>query len=418
METDNNYVDDIPSKFINLFILIVITLFIVTLIGLLIIKQPDIVSGNIKLIAHSVPFELPAPHTGKLVLLKHNNDSVHTSQDIAYISNSTEYDIVKKISILLEKRDYFSIYETLQNNSLVKQTGTLSNSCMNLRSEIYKYSTFYDKSLYEESRGQLEMEIATLKAQIDLHLDCLKIEEKTLKTTFSNFNEDSLLYEQKAITKVDFDRSFKVLLAQQKQFIEAKNALLTYQKEKNAKELKLQELTIDNMNNTETLQQNVERTISILQNEIEIWRKQYVITSPIDGKLEVISPIESNQIVSEGLAIFRILPINKDIIGQILFTSRDAGDIKDKSLVKIYLDSYPEAQNGYLAGYISDLSSSVYIVQSGESFHSAKVHINFNKQPNFYGKFRFTHNMTGRADIIIKKKNILAQIMNVISSNI
>lgn len=418
MTTTEDYIENIPRKSINLFVWIVTLLFIIVVTGFLLIKHPDVVIGNIRLVAQNQPFELLVPHTGKLVLLKHNNDSVHSLQDIAYISNSADYQTMDSLVILLEKREYSHIYEALNNHEMVKGLGMLNSSCMTLRASIYKYITFHDKSLFEESKQQLKMEIATLKEQIILQTDLFEIQLSTLKVTLQGFREDSLLYDKNAITKADFDRSYKTLLAQQSQHVNAKNTLLTYKKEMIAKELKLQELIIDNTNNIETLQQEVEQAISMLLNDIGTWRKQYIMTSPIDGILEIVTSIEDQQIVTQDSPVLRILPMNKDITGQILFTSKEAGEIQDNTLIRIYLDSYSQSQYGYLSGYISDISSSVYTVKDGESFHSAKARIDFNEQPNFHGKFQFVHNMTGRVEIIVKKKSLLMQILNIITSNI
>lgn len=417
MTERDNYIDKMPTRNINIFVCIVIILFTIVLSGFLLVKRPDIVIGNIKLIAHNQPFELLAPHTGELMLLTRTQDSVYSSQNIAYISNSTDYQTVENLINVLEKRDYSYIYKELNDYKTVKNLGILNSSCMELRTAIYKYITFYDKSLFEETKCQLETDIATLENQIKLQSNIYNIEQNNLGVTTSSFKEDSILYQQKSITKMEFDRSYKALLAQKKQYIGAENTLLAYKKEKVTKELKLQELFADNKNSIETLQQEVERSISILQNDIRVWHKQYVITSPINGKLEIITSIEDKQIVTQNSPVLRILPMNKDIIGQIIFTTKESGDIQDSALVKIYLDSYSKSQNGYLIACLSNISSSVYTVQNGESVHSAKVHINFSEQPYFHGKFHFVHGMTGQAEIIVKKKNILTQIINIISSN-
>ena len=94
----------------------------------------------------------------------------------------------------------------------------------------------------------------------------------------------------------------------------------------------------------------------MLQNDIETWRKQYVITSPIDGMLEIVTSVEDRQIVTQDSPVLRVLPTNKNIMGQMLFTSKEAGEIQDNIPIKIYLDSYPKSQNGYLSGHISDIS--------------------------------------------------------------
>ena len=76
MTTTEDYIENMPTKSANLFVWAVTVLFVIVLAGFLLIKQPDVVTGNIRLIAHNQPFELLAPHTGKLMLLKYTNDSV------------------------------------------------------------------------------------------------------------------------------------------------------------------------------------------------------------------------------------------------------------------------------------------------------------------------------------------------------
>ena len=120
MTERDNCIDKMPTRNINIFVCIVIILFTIVLSGFLLVKRPDIVIGNIKLIAHNQPFELLAPHTGELMLLTRTQDSVYSSQNIAYISNSTDYQTVENLINVLEKRDYSYIYKELNDYKTVK----------------------------------------------------------------------------------------------------------------------------------------------------------------------------------------------------------------------------------------------------------------------------------------------------------
>lgn len=418
MTETENFMEKIPTRSMNAFVWVIVILFSIVLCGFVLVERPDIVSGKIKLVATNQPFELLAPQTGTFILLKQSNDSVSAGQDIAYMLNPTDYNVVSNLVVALNERNYHYIYNQLKDDQVVKKLGVLSSSCMNLRSIIYKYLTFNDKSLFEENKLQLESEIATLNKQIDLKEQFLDVGHSTIKVTQSGFREDSMLYVKGAITKTDYERSYKMLLSQKEHFLEAENALLTYNREKMNKVLKMNELSVDNGNSRETLQQEVEQAISSLQNDIQLWCKQYIISSPIDGKMELIATVEEKQFVKQDAPVIRVLPNNRDVVGQVMITTKESNGIHEKSLVKVYLDSYPDAQNGCFLGYVSNISSSVYTAQTGESFYWAKVHIDFKKQPSFHGNFQFVHGMTGRVEIIIKEKNLMTQILNVISSNI
>lgn len=413
-----DYIENIPNRNINLFTSITLLLFLMAIGGLLIIKQPDVIPGNIKLIAQNQPSELLVPSTGKLILLHNTNDTICALQDIAYIANPADYQTIKSLMYILNERKYTRIYEKLCNNEFTKQLGVLSPPCMELRSSVYQYNMMFSRNTFEESKKQIKVEIKTLEQQIEIKKRHLKIELETNKLIASNFIKDSTLFKQGAITKSSFDQSYSKKLAQKDKILEAENTLLVCNREIASKKLNLLELSLEHTNNLKTLEQQVEKNISKLQNEINIWRKQFVITAPVSGQLEVITSIENKQIVKQNTPVIRILPINNDIIGQVIFSSHKAGVINNKSNIKVYLDNYSEAQDGYLIGCISSISSSVYTITDGQSVYTAKAHIDFTKQKNFHGNFKFTHGMTGRAEIIVRRKNLLMQILNTISANI
>ena len=103
MTETENFIEKIPTRSINAFVWVVVILFSIALCGFVLIERPDIVSGQIKLVANNQPFELLAPQTGTLILLKQPNDSVCSRQDIAYILNPTDYNVVSNLAVALNE---------------------------------------------------------------------------------------------------------------------------------------------------------------------------------------------------------------------------------------------------------------------------------------------------------------------------
>ena len=58
----------------------------------------------------------------------------------------------------------------------------------------------------------------------------------------------------------------------------------------------------------------MEQAISSLQNDIELWRKQYIISSPIDGRMELIATVEEKQFIKQDAPVIRILPNIGDVV--------------------------------------------------------------------------------------------------------
>src|SRR5690606_7200483 len=104
--------------------------------------------------------------------------------------------------------------------------------------------------------------------------------------------------------------------------------------------------------------------------EAENWKKQYVMTSPVGGKLIYGEFLQINQQVAIGQKLFYINPKSEKYYGEVLLPQIASAKVRKGQKVLIKVNGYPHEEYGYLNGkveYISDIPirDSVFFTKVG-----------------------------------------------------
>lgn len=148
--------------------------------------------------------------------------------------------------------------------------------------------------------------------------------------------------------------------------------------------------------------------ISFENNQINDKSKSCIITSSTDGKVNFISGLQENQLLLKGQILFYITPSVTSYFAVLNASQKQVVRIKCGQMVNIKLSAYPFQEYGSINGivsYVSDLAT--------ESGYYVKVSLP-NGLKTTYGKIlSYKENLTGTANIIIKKRRFIEKIMEV-----
>lgn len=412
MKNTKLYIEKIPSKFINTVIIAIIIFYLIIISGLLFIDKPDVVVGNFRLVANDQPYTLVASNPGKLMLLVKQSQIVHGNQDIGYIENAVDYKCVMYLDAIINGSNYNKMYHDLLSNSFSNKLGQISSSFLALRESLYSWITTQNDNIYQANKKQALSSLCINGQSILIKSKLLSCEEVKLKTCYDEYVSDLELYKKGSITKTDYDLSKKNYWIEKEQVYDVRSDIEQLNQQTIDLKSKINLLNLGYTNDVDKSRKDIIDKINLLKNDIQTWKKEYVLTSPVNGLLEMTNFTEEKHFVDKGTEVMKVLPQDNSLIGLVYFPTKDAGGIKNGSKAKLYLDSYSKNDNGYLIGQIYDISESTYITQTGESFYWGKIKINIKQQPYFNGQFRFVHDMTGKVDIIVKDKKLIFQIFN------
>lgn len=97
--------------------------------------------------------------------------------------------------------------------------------------------------------------------------------------------------------------------------------------------------------------------VTQLQSEILAWKINYILISPIEGKVTFTNYWTENQNIVAGNIIFSIIPEDTlEIIAKATLPIARSGKVKIGQKVNLHFDNFPDHEFGIVKGYIQNIS--------------------------------------------------------------
>lgn len=141
---------------------------------------------------------------------------------------------------------------------------------------------------------------------------------------------------------------------------------------------------------------------------IEQWEDQYILKSPIDGRISYFDFWGDNQWVEQGQLIFVIAPIKlSSIIAKCEVPIYNSGMLKIGQSVLISLENYPSKEWGKLSGTVKSISD----IPKNNSNPVLVVYLSIESSETNYGKFLdLKYSSSGEAVILLEEHTLLERI--------
>jgi HlyD family secretion protein len=145
-----------------------------------------------------------------------------------------------------------------------------------------------------------------------------------------------------------------------------------------------------------------------LKTDIQNWELNYVLQSPINGKISFAEYWSVNQNVFTGEEVFTIIPLSGfDIIGKASLPTARSGKVEVGQKVNIQLDNFPENEYGIIRGMVVNIS--LIPTNHNENNYSYAVEISLpqNLETTYHKFLPYMPNMHGKANIITEDISLL-----------
>jgi hypothetical protein len=418
-EEIEDIIERMPSKFGY-----VVSLLLLVLVGILllfgfIVNYPDVLTGRIVLKKGTLPVRLVTKSYGNLKLLDglKNGMSVKEGQYLAYFENQARVADIRDLNRIL------TVFQTRKDLSVLKygltkvnlNSGELTAKVSALKAVIQKLLSFNLQNVYlQQSAGIKKSLLKQQELLKELDLQILSRREN-LTMSKSIFTRDSLLFSKDLLSQADYEKSKQT-------YISSYESLYNLNKEKYNLQQKLSDLNnqidqdnVQGIDKSQDLQLQFETYFNDLAEAIKDWEQTYVLKSPIDGKLEFLKFVESNQFLRTGEEVFAVLPKEGRVVeGLIEISSVGAGKVQTNQKVVIKLEDYPYKEFGSLEGKVtnvSKLSKTVLNDKSQEaSLYLVSVAIAEKPTTNFDIHVDLKPGSKGTADIITAKRKLIERI--------
>jgi multidrug resistance efflux pump len=380
-----------------------------------VVKYPDIIPAPITLETENPPIRVPARMTGKIEQLRvAEGETVETGQILAILENTADLLDVDELEVLIAEVSETGIYDDL-NLPKNLSVGTLQDSWSSF-SESYKDYTFFLRKDKTSTKARL------LRKQIRQNEELASVIEGRKKS----------LFQEQALIKQKLERSQKLKTeglvsaenheGVQAEYISIKRQISNIEGEFINNKIAIEQLKRSILDLGEEQdktgnekQVKIEEDFQKLKNDVETWKMNYLIKSPIDGKISFSKPLSVNEFVSANDELMTVVPIGEENSGEIkglaALPFEGAGKVEIGQRVNIWLESFPAEQFGAVIGEVKNIAlvpqQNSYLVEVGLP---DKLKTTYNKD------LPFSQQMAGQANIITEERRYLERILDKVTS--
>ncbi|QPH38952.1 HlyD family efflux transporter periplasmic adaptor subunit [Pedobacter endophyticus] len=366
------------------------------------IEYPDVVKTSLKINSLNSPKTVLAKQNGKLTaVLIENGQMVKKNQPLAYFETTADpadiLQITKTLKTFQEK--IFSNSNNISELPTGLNLGEVQGAYQNFYQQYLQYLSTQNKGYYLERVAFLEKDlkdIILLKNQIIKQQKTQELEYANQEAEYKAYQK---LYKNKVISRSEFLQQENKYLAAKYPLQQTETALLNNTSSYASKEKELLDLKHTIAEEQLKFVQALNQCIT----ECDNWILQYVLMSPVDGKLTFAGIVQENQNVASGQEVFIVNPGNADFFGEIQIPQYNMGKIKLGERTMVKLKSYPFEQYGMIRGKLSYISDVAY----RDSVFIAKVSFDEFENKGSNRKIVLKNGMQADAEIITEESSLL-----------
>lgn len=370
------------------------------------VRYPDVIVGTVNITTPKPPIDLTAkvnaPIAKKYPFLE--NDTVLKGSPIILLESTVSIGQVEELyKYLVEDTPKVSLD---YSNKWLDSLGVLQ--------PVYNAFAIAQRTLanYELEKPH-EKRIAALKNILSGNTKGLKFTNTYLKSSKKDYDSKKeeykryeTLFEKGVISASEFQQRNQTLLQKEMGFAnDNKNLNMERMSLANLKR-EIMELELQKTEYEQQLEATYIKTKNELKTQLEEWEYQYIIRSPIDGKLSYFNEMNEGDFITAGERMLTIIPFQEQELHAIgMFPVANAGKVKTGNKVILKLDAYPYHEYGTIAGHVKRISEIPV-----ENTYSIVIALPDGLRTNYEKKILFKQRLTATADIVTKDQSVLQRI--------
>lgn len=400
-----------PSWIIRRGITLMAIIILVLFIGAYFFKYPDVIPAAVTISSGNPPVAIVARNNLPInKLLVENNEDVNAGQMLGVLNNPANYTEVEQIAVLTSQIDTcISLKKFIENNPLPQNLnlGELQSGYVTLALAIQDYLFFIRHNSYKEKISQLHDETAFQQKLLrELKEKGTKMGQQ-LAIQQNRFNTDSSLVAATIMSRVEYEDARKSLLDRKITTEGNYSSILQNQLQQNQLAATISETQTQWLTDKNDLEQKIRQAARQFNGAYVQWEQNYVLRSPVAGKVTFFKYWKENQFVHAGETVMIVTPPVQGFVVRGMIGLAGAGKIKPGQKVLIRLFAYPYQEYGSINGTVISRSpvamDSIFSIQIklSQGLHT-NAGIYIPPQPQ----------LTGTAQILTDDKSVLQRLFD------
>jgi multidrug efflux pump subunit AcrA (membrane-fusion protein) len=412
----------IPPWILRRGLIIILSIVIILCVGSFIFKYPDVITSSIVIISENPSATIVARTNGRIdVMFAQNGENVKQNRILAILENSANSNHVFDLK---QKVEEFSSFFNSSSNSVKANfpkdysLGPIQSSFSNFQRHYLDYLNYFKVDISGKKVNSVRQQYKDYVNYEDKLKAQASSQEKTIDLVQKQLLRDSSLFINGVIPAVEYEKSVQNYLQVKNSYQSVLATIANTQMQINQLNYQVIDLESQKLEQVQTSINLLKEDYDNLKVAISDWEKLYVLISPIDGKITFNQFWNRNQYVTNGEAVFTIIPaVPQRIIGRIKIPISGSGKVSLGQKVLVRLDNFPSAEFGMLEGEIESISLIPETTQKG-TFYTSEVSLPQELLTNYKNKLPFNQEMQGTAEIVTRNLNLFERLILPLRANI
>lgn len=397
-----------PRRIVAWGITLLFLLFLLFLTAAIYIRYPDTIPGRVEITTQNPPATLKARTSGRLEKIGLSEQQhVGRGDIVAVMESGADHGRVLELKSFLKNE--FTMMETAPGElSEPLMLGEIQHSYTRFRRA---YTSWYNNM----KNDLLMLRVESLKKEVEAiwgYIGELEVKRRLLREDLEveerNFRRDSLLHAGGVIADQEYERSYQLLINKR---VDYQNIGLEIMSQRIIAERKQQERSEAEVARRDVFEEYESVALGAMYDllaDIDIWKRRYLLISPVDGVVTFTRFWGENQHVNEGEPVATIIPEEQgDYIGRVVLGMYNSGKVAEGMDVNIRLAGFPYLEYGMVRGRVKSKS-----LVPDDRHYIVEIEL-INGLTTLYGKeLPFSQLMEGQADIVTDKLSLFTKIVS------
>lgn len=416
-EEVEHIVSRMPNKYgVQITVIVFVIILLLLILGFT-ISYPDILSGRVSINTESPAVKIVSNSSGKILLLKKNNEYVTKDDFVALIETSANFENFVLVDSIIKSIDINDRHSLNRLDFLPKRVhlGSMNNKYYQFLEAVQQFKNYYSNSLYDMQISTYEQLMKEQDILLEISRKKNNINSNRLNLTNEFARRDSILFEKRVISKSELEKNKIAYLNSEQAVIGGKSDISHISSEILKTQNLKNELQIKKNETEEFLLLKVTSTYYELMVTIKQYEDLYFFKSPQNGYLQYLSFLNNNIFIKAGEAVFSVVPQNNKVLAQVTLPNMGAGKVEVGQEVIIKLDNYPYNEFGSIRGLVNKISlvtNTEQTTQGNIESYLIEVNLPMGLKTNFGVVLDFKFELKGVAEIITKDRKLINRIFD------
>ena len=351
----------LPSWVVRWGITVIAGIMVGILIACWIIKYPQTIDSPITITTLNPPADLLARSDGKLDrIFVADKEIVGKGQPIALMYNTANYQDVCTVSDSLKKNLGKDYTEFVKGQWLLKDyhLGDLQQTYEAFRLICMDYKHYVMTDNIGRKKALLAAQIEKNKKYRGQMAKKNRLTKEDVQYEYANEERYETLYKKGLISRSDYENAVRSRLQTEQSRSGSEATLIDTDLDVMQMKQQMIELDIQRDNEVTEYERQLNQYRQQLTTAIEQWKYQYLIQTPIEGRITFVRYWSENQQIANKERFATVIPLDSiEIIGRMAVPSASFGKVTTGQVVNVRLNGYPYMEYGVLKGKIRNISS-------------------------------------------------------------